>query len=109
MGGTVSADDLVAKLPPRRRAAIPLADAAALAYPLRRTTLLRLVLAAMLVVACAAAVWRAVELNPRTVAFLPQNSTTVVVIDQSRSIFVGAYRRSAATPGRLAGGPVPRR
>ena len=94
-------------MPRRRRGAIPLADAGALVYALRRTTVLRLVLGGALVALAAAAVWRAADLRPRTVSFLPQNATTVVVLDQSKSIYVAAYRRIAMTLRRLVAADVP--
>ena len=68
---------------------------------------MRLVLGGALVVLAGVAVWRAADLNPRTVAFLPQNSTTVVVVDQSKSIYVAAYRRIAETLRRLIAADVP--
>jgi hypothetical protein len=91
----------------RRREAIPLADAATLKDQLRRTTIVRLGLAALLVTLCGVTVWRAATTSPRTVSFLPAHTTTVVVIDQSRSIFVGAYRRIAQTLEKLTAVDVP--
>jgi hypothetical protein len=79
-----------------RAGAIPLPDAATMSMALRRTTIVRLVLAALLLILTAFAVWRAVELRPRPIAFLDTRSTTVVVLDQSKSVYVGAYRRIAA-------------
>jgi hypothetical protein len=78
-----------------RASAIPLPDAATMGAALRRTTIVRLVLAALLLILTAFAVWRAVELRPRPVPFLDTRSTTVVVLDQSKSVYVGAYRRIA--------------
>jgi hypothetical protein len=103
----VTASELAARLPRRRRGAIPLADAGALAIQLRRTTIVRLVLGAALVALAGVAVWRAADLNPRTVSFLPQNSTTVVVLDQSKSIYAAAYKRIAETLRRLIAADVP--
>jgi hypothetical protein len=59
------------------------------------------------VVLCAGAVWRAETLSPRTTSFLPGNTTTVVVIDQSKSIYIAAYRRIASTLQRLIAADVP--
>jgi hypothetical protein len=95
------------RLPLRRRGAIPLSEAAALRGALRRTSLVRLGLAALLVALAAVAVWRATALNPRAVAFLPQRSTTVLVIDQSKSVYISAYRRISAVLRRIAGADVP--
>jgi hypothetical protein len=67
----------------------------------------RLALGVALVGLAAVAVWRAAALEPRTVAFLPDDSTTVVVLDQSKSIYAGAYRRIAATLRRLSSVDVP--
>jgi hypothetical protein len=67
----------------------------------------RLVLGGALVALAAVAVWRATELEPRAVSFVPQNSTTIVVLDQSKSIYVAAYRRIAATLRRLSSADVP--
>src|SRR5690242_11897829 len=103
----VSPSELAARLPRRRRGAIPLADAGALAIQLRRTTIVRLVLGGALVALAAVAVWRAADLNPRTVSFLPQNSTTVVVMDQSKSIYAAAYKRIAEALRRLIAANVP--
>jgi hypothetical protein len=91
---------------PRRRG-IPLSDADALRGALRRTTLVRLVLACALVVLAAVAVWRAASLNPRPVSFLPANSTTVVVLDQSKSVYIATYRRIAAMLRKLVAADVP--
>jgi hypothetical protein len=78
------------------RGAIPLSDGPALRVPLRRTTVVRFVLAGLLALLAALAVWRATALNPRPLTYLPARSTTVVVLDQSKSIDIGAYRRIAA-------------
>jgi hypothetical protein len=103
----VTAPERLGRLPRRRLGAIPLADAAALQLALKRTTIVRLVLCGSLVALAGLAVWRAANLEPRAVSFLPENSTTVVVIDQSRSIFAGAYRRIAALLRKLAAADVP--
>jgi hypothetical protein len=91
---------------PRRRS-IPLSDAAGVRFALRRTTLVRIGLAAALVVVGAIAIWRAAALNPRPVSFLPASTTTVVVIDQSKSVYISSYRRIAQMLRRLVNSNVP--
>ena len=84
-----------ARLPVRRRRAIPLSDADAVRFALRRTTLVRLGIAALLVLLAAIAVWRAADLNPRPVAFLPAHSTSILVIDHSpQQMFRSGWWRS---------------
>jgi hypothetical protein len=94
-------------MPWRRRGAIPLADAPGLAFALRRTTVIRLALGAAIVALGVFSVWRAAHLDPRPVSFLPPGSTTVVVIDQSKSIFAGSYKRLRATLLKLIDADVP--
>jgi hypothetical protein len=67
----------------------------------------RIVLGVALVALAAVAVWRAASLNPQAISFLPQNATTVVVIDQSKSIYAGSYQRIASTFKRLVAADVP--
>jgi hypothetical protein len=98
--------DRVRRLLPRRRS-IPLSDAAGVRFALRRTTLVRVGLAAALVVVGAIAIWRATALNPRPVSFLPASTTTVVVIDQSKSVYISSYRRIAQMLRRLVNSNVP--
>jgi VWA domain-containing protein len=52
-------------------------------------------------------VWRAANLNPQPISFLPQNATTIVVVDQSKSIYAGAYKRIASAFRRLIAADVP--
>src|SRR5438045_7683494 len=94
-------------MPWRRRGAIPLADAPQLRRALWRTTLIRVGLAGAVIVLAALAAWRSAHLDPRPVSFLPANSTTVVVIDQSKSIYPGAYRRIAGALRKLIVANVP--
>jgi hypothetical protein len=91
----------------RRRRAIPLSDAAAVRFALRRTTLVRVGLAGGVVVLGAIAIWRAAELNPRPVSFLPASTTTVVVLDQSKSIYIASYRLIAQMLRKLVAADVP--
>src|SRR5947207_12042552 len=91
----------------RRRRAIPLSDASAVRFALRRTTLVRFGLGAALVALGAIAVWRAAALNPRPVSFIPPSSTSVVVLDQSKSVYISSYRRIAQLIRKLAAADVP--
>jgi hypothetical protein len=91
----------------RRRRAIPLSDAAAVRFALRRTTLTRLGLGAALIVLGVLAVWRAAALNPRPVSFIPASSTSVVVLDQSKSVYISSYKRIAQLIRKLAAADVP--
>jgi hypothetical protein len=94
----------MARFPVRRRAGIPLADSALLAGAVRRTTLIRIGLLTALVVLAAFAVWRAARLETRTVAFLPESATTIVVLDQSRSVYLADYKAIAAILTRVVQG-----
>lgn len=78
---------------PRPRGALPLADLAGLADAVRRTTAVRLLLALALAATSGIAVWRAAGLGTHTLSFLPQGSSTMVVLDQSRSVYLAGYRR----------------
>ena len=91
----------------RRRRAIPLSDAAAVRFALRRTTLVRLGLGAALVALAVLAIWRAAALNPRPVSFIPASSTSIVVLDQSKSVYISSYRRIAQLIRKLAAADVP--
>src|SRR2546421_7932838 len=83
------------------RGALPLADLAGLAAAVRRTTLVRLLLTLALAVSAGLAVWGAAGLGTHTLSFLPQGSSTVVVLDQSRSVYLAGYRRVEALLQRL--------
>ena len=87
-----------------QRAGIPLADSGLLAGAVRRTTLVRLGLFTALVVLAAVAVWRAARLETRTVAFLPETGTTIVVLDQSRSVYLADYKAIASILTRVVQG-----
>jgi hypothetical protein len=84
-----------------RPAALPLPDARALQRELNRTTLVRLGLLAALVALGIAAVWRASADDTRTVTFLPHGKTAIVVLDESKSIYLTAYKRIDALLSRL--------
>jgi hypothetical protein len=79
-----------------QRGAIPLSEAGALRRALLRTTTARIGLAALLLLLAALAFWRALALDPRPLPFLERRTTTVVVLDQSKSIDASAYRRVAS-------------
>src|SRR5256885_12427019 len=86
---------------PRPRGALPLADLAGLASAVRRTTVVRLLLALALAATSGLAVWSAAGLGTHTLSFLPRGSTTMVVLDQSRSVYLAGYRRADALLRRL--------
>ena len=75
-----------------RRPAIPLADVAALRRPLVRTTAIRLGLLAALLLLAVIALWRAATLEARTLTFIPRDRSAVLVIDQSKSVYLVGYR-----------------
>ena len=77
----------------RREAAIPVADVAALHGPWRRTTVVRLGLAALLVTALAATLLAARALEPSKAAFLPRGTSGVIVLDVSLSVTDPTFRR----------------
>ena len=79
----------------RPRRAIPISDAVALRGAIRRTTIVRLAVGAALVLLGVLAVWRAAELKPRPVSFVNPQTTTIVVLDQSNSVYITAYKRIA--------------
>jgi hypothetical protein len=105
----VTAPEWARRLPAAapRRGAIPVADTVALRLPLIRTTVIRLGLAAALCVVLGAAIWRASGLNPRPLPFLDRRTTTIVVLDQSKSVYVGAYRRIASLLRALVSADAP--
>jgi hypothetical protein len=84
-----------------RRGTIPLPDARSLGRELGRTTLIRLGLLAALVALGITAVWRANTSDTRTVTFLPHGQTAIVVLDESKSIYLTAYKRIDALLTRL--------
>jgi hypothetical protein len=89
---------------PLRRSGIPLADAGLLGGAIRRTTIVRLGLLGLLLLLASLAVWRAAGLETRTVAFLPESATTIVVLDQSRSVYLADYKAIAAILTRVVQG-----
>jgi hypothetical protein len=91
-----------------RRPAIPLADVAALRRPLDRTTAIRLGLLAALLLLAVIALWRAATLEARTFTFIPRDRSAVLVVDQSKSVYLVGYRAIGAIFRRFADtdGPV---
>lgn len=91
-----------------RRPAIPLADVAALRRPLVRTTAIRLGLLAALLLLAVVALWRAATLEARTFTFIPRDRSAVLVIDQSKSVYLVGYRAIGEIFRRFADsdGPV---
>jgi hypothetical protein len=79
----------------RPRRAIPISDAAALGGAIRRTTIVRLVVGAALLLLGALVIWRATVVQPRPVSFVNPRTTTIVVLDQSNSVYITAYKRIA--------------
>jgi hypothetical protein len=89
---------------PLRRNGIPLADAGLLGGAIRRTTIVRLGLLGLLLLLAGLAVWRAAGLDTRTVSFLPESATTIVVLDQSRSVYLADYKAIASILTRVVQG-----
>jgi hypothetical protein len=85
----------LSRLAQLRGGSVPLSDADALRGPLRRTTVVRYTLGAAILLLAAVAVWRAAALGARPLTFLPARSTSEIVLDQSKSIDIAAYRRVA--------------
>lgn len=80
-----------------RAAAIPLADAGALAAPVRRATAIRVALAAAMVALVALAVALAREPQARFGGLVSGTSVTVVVLDVSASVSDLVYKEIART------------
>jgi hypothetical protein len=90
-----------------RRQAIPLGDLGALRGPLLRTTAIRLGLLAALLVLAAVALWRASRLEARTLTFVPRDTSAVLVVDQSKSVYLVGYRAIGAIIRRFADADAP--
>src|SRR5207249_515342 len=80
---------------PRGRPAIPLADLGLLRRPLLRTTATRLGLLVALAALAAISIWRATQLQASALSFLPHRSSTVLVLDQSKSVYLSGYKEIA--------------
>lgn len=74
------------------RPAIPLADLGLLHRPLARTTATRLGLLVALLALAAVSIWRATQLQANVLSFLPHRTSTVLVLDQSKSVYHSGYR-----------------
>lgn len=79
----------------RSRRAIPISDASALRGAIRRTTIVRLAVGGALVLLAVLAIWRATAVQPRQASFVNPRTTTIIVLDQSNSIYITAYKRIA--------------
>jgi hypothetical protein len=77
----------------RRATAIPVADVASLRPMWIRTTVVRLLLASLLLVVLALALVAARSLEPAKASFLPRDSSGVVVLDVSLSVTDPVFRR----------------
>lgn len=77
----------------RRVTAIPVADVDSLRPMWIRTTLVRLVLACLLILVLGLAFVSARTLEPAKASLLPQDTSAVVVLDVSQSVTVPVYRR----------------
>jgi len=91
----------------RRPTAIPLAGDGPLRSTIRRTAVIRVVLAATLVALLVTEVALARAVQPRRDVFVPNGSDTVVVVDLSASIPPGAFPTIARVLGQLAHDDVP--
>jgi hypothetical protein len=85
-----------------QRDAIPLADLGALRRPLLRTTAIRLGLLVSLIALASISLWRAARLEARTLTFLPHDTSSVIVLDQSKSVYLWGYASIAAIIRRFA-------
>jgi len=83
--------------------ALPLADYGRLEHAHRRTTIIRAALAALLAGLVVAAAVAATRPSAKTISFLPQGSTGIVVLDLSASISTDTYQRIGKTLTELAG------
>lgn len=86
----------------RSRSGIPFGELDALAAPIRRTTVVRLVLGAALVALLALAFALALDEDVRAAAFFPPDRSGVIVIDMSASVTPQTYRRIGRALSRVA-------
>jgi hypothetical protein len=82
--------------------AIPLADAPALRAPARLTLVVRTLLAAVAVAVAIVFVVLSRDPQTRTIAGLPHDASTIVVLDVSASISTDTYSRIGSTLGVLS-------
>ena len=91
----------------RRTPAIPVADVAALRPAWIRTTVVRLALALLLLATLVAALVVARTLEPAEAAFLPRDTSGIVVLDVSLSVTDPAFRRIHNAVRMMADGDQP--
>src|SRR5919198_291104 len=89
------------------RPAIPLADLRLLRRPLVRTTAIRLGLLVALAALAAISIWRATQLSASALSFLPHRSSTVLVLDQSKSVYLSGYKEIAGLLDAFAKADAP--
>jgi hypothetical protein len=89
------------------RPAIPLADLGLLRRPLLRTTATRLGLLVALAALAAISIWRATQLSANALSFLPHRSSTILVLDQSKSVYLSGYREIAGLLDAFAQADAP--
>jgi hypothetical protein len=89
------------------RPAIPLADLGLLRRPLVRTTATRLGLLVALAALAAISIWRATQLQASALSFLPHRSSTVLVLDQSKSVYLSGYEEIAGLLDAFAKADAP--
>jgi hypothetical protein len=90
-----------------RRQAIPLADLGPLGRPLLRTTAIRLGLLAALILLAAISLWRAARLEARTLTFIPRDTSAILVIDQSKSVYLVGYKAIGSIFRKFADADAP--
>src|SRR6184192_1706647 len=90
-----------------RQPAIPLADLGLLRRPLLRTTATRLGLLVALAALAAVSIWRATQLQANALSFLPHRSSTVLVLDQSKSVYLQGYQEIAGLLDSFAKADAP--
>ncbi len=90
-----------------QRPAIPLADLDLLRRPLLRTTVTRLGLLVALAALAAVSIWRATQLQASALSFLPRETSTILVLDQSKSVYLSGYREIAGLLRTFADADAP--
>jgi len=90
-----------------RHPAIPLADLGVLRRPLLRTTVTRIGLLVALAALAAVSIWRATQLQASALSFLPHRTSTILVLDQSKSVYLSGYQEIAGLLQRFADADAP--
>lgn len=90
-----------------QRPAIPLADLDLLRRPLLRTTVTRLGLLVALAALASVSIWRATQLQASALSFLPRETSTILVLDQSKSVYLSGYREIAGLLRTFADADAP--